>query len=106
MLNANRLWADLLSSMPLSFNLFGQLANDAAAASRAVACWWKDAPAARARLRFEYSAGNTSFARASADYRAILRDPRTFEARTFEDLLAVPGALGDETKAALRERYF
>ncbi len=215
MLNADRLWADLLSSMPLCFNVFGPLANDAAAATRAVARWWPEAPVGEAKLRFEYSpgrreplflgnqsafdaafeleleagrrgiigvetkyhehaaaephpranalarytevtersevflpgweravlgtplqqiwqdhllvlsmlqhptrawsfgrfvllypAGNPSFARASAAYRAVLRDPRTFEARTFEELLVAPGAIDDETRLALAERYF
>lgn len=215
MLSADRLWADLLSSMPLCFNLFGELANDTAAATGAVARWWADAPKGPATLRFEYSpgrrdplflgnqsafdaafeldldagrrgiigietkyhehaaaeapprpaalaryaevtersevflpgwqqavlgtplqqiwqdhllvlsmlrhptrtwsfgrfvllypAGNPSFDRASAAYRAILRDPNTFKARTFEQLLAVPGGVDDETKAALVERYF
>jgi hypothetical protein len=215
MLSADRLWADLLSSMPLCFNVFGQLANDAAAATRAVGPWWPDVPSGPAGLRFEYSPGrrdplflgnqsafdaafevaldagrrgiigietkyhehaaaeapprpaalarytevterseaflpgwrqavlgtplqqiwqdhllvlsmlqhptrswsfgrfvllypseNPSFARASAAYRAILRDAHTFEARTFEELLAVPGGVDDETKRALVERCF
>ena len=36
MLSANRLWADLLSSMPLCFNLFGDLDADPEHAARAV----------------------------------------------------------------------
>lgn len=215
MLRADRLWADLLSSMPLCFNLFGDLAGDEVAATRAVRAWWPDAPEGLAKVRFEYSperrdplflgnqsafdgafelslgggalgiigietkyhehavveavpkeaalaryvevtersgafvdgwrervvgtalqqiwqdhllalsmlqhpscrwtwgrfvllypAANASFARAAAAYRAVLRDQATFEARTFEDLLAVEDILIESTRAALIQRYF
>jgi len=56
-LDADRLYADLLSSMPLCFNLFGDLAADAAAARRAVDAWWPDAPAGPVCVRFEHSPG-------------------------------------------------
>ena len=39
-----RLWADLLSSEALAFNLFGDLARDLQRADRAVHTWWPDAP--------------------------------------------------------------
>src|SRR4029078_278670 len=39
-----RLWADLLSSAALSFNLFGDLAVDFARADRAAHSWFPDAP--------------------------------------------------------------
>ena len=39
-----RLWADLLSSEALAFNLFGDLAADLRLADRAVHAWWPDAP--------------------------------------------------------------
>jgi len=216
MLKADRLWADLLSSMPLCFNLFGDLAgDDEAAATRAVRAWWPDAPEGAATVRFEYSparrdalflgnqsafdgafelelgggalgivgietkyhehavveaapkaaalaryvevterssvfregwrervvgtalqqiwqdhllalamlqhpsgrwswgrfvllypAANASFARAAAAYRAVLRDEATFEARTLEELVGVPGTLLESTRGALVERYF
>jgi len=57
MLKADRLWADLLSSMPLCFNLFGDLAGQQEAAERAVRAWWPDAPTGPATMRFEYSPG-------------------------------------------------
>ncbi|MDQ1395063.1 MAG: hypothetical protein QOG64_322, partial [Acidimicrobiaceae bacterium] len=37
-----RLWADLLWSPTLAFNLFGELAADLARADRAVHTWWPD----------------------------------------------------------------
>ena len=55
MLSEDRLWADLLSSMPLCFNLFGELAHDQARADRAVHTWWPDAPAGRVEVKFEHS---------------------------------------------------
>ena len=57
MLRADRLWADLLSSMPLCFNLFGGFAGDAEAAGRAVRAWWPDAPTGKVSVRFEHSPG-------------------------------------------------
>jgi hypothetical protein len=57
MLKEDRLWADLLSSMPLCFNLLGHLANDAEAARRSVCAWWPDAPSGEVRVRFEHSPG-------------------------------------------------
>jgi hypothetical protein len=52
-----RLWADLLSSAALSFNLFGDLASDLARADRAVHTWWPDAPGTVCDIRFAHSPG-------------------------------------------------
>ena len=57
MLAAQRLWADLLSSMPLCFNLFGDLWADHELADRAVHTWWPDAPGTVCDVRFEHSPG-------------------------------------------------
>jgi hypothetical protein len=57
MLKEDRLFADLLSSMPLCFNLFGESASDGQAARRAVRGWWPDAPTGEVRVRFEHSPG-------------------------------------------------
>jgi hypothetical protein len=61
MLHEDRLWADLLSSMPLCFNLFGELAGtgdgESEPARRAVRAWWPDAPGGNVRVRFEHSPG-------------------------------------------------
>lgn len=56
-LKEDRLWADLLSSMPMCFNLFGDLAGDSAAAPLAVRARWPDAPPGDVRVRFEHSPG-------------------------------------------------
>jgi hypothetical protein len=52
-----RLWADLLWSPTLAFNLFGDLAADLARADRAVRTWWPDAPGTVAEVRFAHSPG-------------------------------------------------
>jgi hypothetical protein len=52
-----RLWADLLSSVALSFNLFGDLAADLAFADRAVHGWFPDTPGRVDELRFVHSPG-------------------------------------------------
>jgi hypothetical protein len=52
-----RLWADLLWSPALSFNLFGDLAGDLGLADRAVHTWWPDAPGAVSDVRFAHSPG-------------------------------------------------
>jgi hypothetical protein len=52
-----RLWADLLWSPTLAFNLFGDLAADFALADRAVHTWWPDAPGTATAVRFAHSPG-------------------------------------------------
>ena len=52
-----RLWADLLWSPALAFNLFGDLAGDLGLADHAVRTWWPDAPGAVGDVRFAYSPG-------------------------------------------------
>jgi hypothetical protein len=52
-----RLWADLLSSEALAFNLFGDLAADLELADRAVHSWWPNAPGTVREVRFAHSPG-------------------------------------------------
>jgi hypothetical protein len=52
-----RLWAELLWSATLAFNLFGDLATDLALADRAVHTWWPDAPGTVSEIRFAHSPG-------------------------------------------------
>jgi hypothetical protein len=52
-----RLWADLLWSPALAFNLFGDLAADLRLAERAVRGWWPDAPGSVSAVRFAHSPG-------------------------------------------------
>jgi len=52
-----RLWADLLSSPALAFNLFGDLAADLGLADRAVHTWWPDVPGTVSEVRFAHSPG-------------------------------------------------
>jgi hypothetical protein len=52
-----RLWADLLSSVSMSFNLFGDLAADLGLADRAVHTWWPDTPGTVSEIRFAHSPG-------------------------------------------------
>jgi len=52
-----RLWADLLWSTTLAFNLFGDLAGDVKLANRAVHSWWPDTPGTVSEVRFEHSPG-------------------------------------------------
>jgi hypothetical protein len=56
-LDHQRLWADLLWSPTLAFNLFGDLAADRSLAERAVHTWWPDAPGAVRAVRFAHSPG-------------------------------------------------
>ncbi len=73
-----RLWADLLWSPTLAFNLFGDLAADIALADRAVHAWWPDAPGTVADVRFAHSPG-----RFDPDY---LNSLRAFDAAFVLDL--------------------
>ena len=52
-----RLWADLLWSPAMAFNLFGDLATDLGLADRAVHTWWPDAPGTVREVRFAHSPG-------------------------------------------------
>jgi PD-(D/E)XK nuclease superfamily len=52
-----RLWADLLWSPALAFNLFGDLAADLDLADDAVHGWWPDAPGTVSEVRFAHSPG-------------------------------------------------
>jgi len=52
-----RLWAELLWSPTLAFNLFGDLAADLASATRAVRTWWSDVPGTVSAIRFAHSPG-------------------------------------------------
>ena len=52
-----RLWADLLWSPSLAFNLFGDLAADLELADRAIHAWWPDAPGTVVDVRFAHSPG-------------------------------------------------
>jgi hypothetical protein len=56
-LDHQRIWADLLWSPALAFNLFGDLAGDLALADRAANTWWPDAPGAVREVRFVHSPG-------------------------------------------------
>jgi hypothetical protein len=52
-----RLWADLLWSPTMAFNLFGDLAADLRLADQAVHTWWPDAPGVVSEVRFVHSPG-------------------------------------------------
>ena len=56
-LHEDRLYCDLLSSMPMCFNLFGILAADLNMADRAVHTWWPDVPGRVSAVHFEWSPG-------------------------------------------------
>ena len=56
-LNTDRLFADLLSSMPMCFNLFGPLSSDLQLASDVVEHWWPEEQARVEDVRFEWSPG-------------------------------------------------
>ena len=52
-----RLWAELLWSPTMAFNLFGDLAADLRLADQAVHTWWPDVPGTVADIRFAHSPG-------------------------------------------------
>lgn len=52
-----RLWADLMWSPTLAFNLFGDLAADLELADRAVHAWWPEVPGTVVDVRFAHSPG-------------------------------------------------
>ena len=90
-LDERRLWSDLLSSMPMCFNLFGELHGDAKRLAAAVGALWPERPGVPATIHFEWSPG-----RLREDY---LNNRSAFDAAV---LLNLPdgthGVLGIETK--------
>src|SRR4029453_10092908 len=52
-----RLWAELLWSPTMAFNLFGDLVADLELADRAVHTWWPDARGTVREIRFAHSPG-------------------------------------------------
>jgi hypothetical protein len=77
-LDHQRLWADLLWSPALAFNLFGDLASDLELANRAVHAWWPDVPGRVSGVRFAHSPGRLD--------PAYLNSLRTFDAAFVLDL--------------------
>jgi hypothetical protein len=73
-----RLWADLLWSPAMAFNLFGDLAADLRRADRVVHAWWPDVPGTVSEIRFAHSPG-----RLDPDY---LNSLRSFDAAFVLDL--------------------
>ena len=86
-----RLWADLLWSPALAFNLFGDLAADPELADRAVHVWWPDARGTVREVRFAHSPGWLD--------PAYLNSLRAFDAAFVLDLDdGTQGIVGVETK--------
>ncbi len=56
-IDRQRLWADLVWSTPLAFNLFGEVAFDVGLADHLVHTWFPDAPGTVRDVRFLYSPG-------------------------------------------------
>lgn len=56
-LDVNRLYCDLLSSMPMCFNLFSELTADLKLADQAVHTWWPNVPGRVSAVKLEWSPG-------------------------------------------------
>ncbi len=76
--NHQQLWADLLWSPAMAFNLFGDLAADVGLADRAVHTWWPDVPGTVTDVRFAHSPGRLD--------PAYLNSLRAFDAAFVLDL--------------------
>jgi hypothetical protein len=122
-----RLWADLLSSAAMAFNLFGDLAADLRLADPAVHTWWPDAPGTEGEVRFAHSPGRLDRAwlgnlvafdvaflldlgngargiiAVVTGYHDVM-DQSTLSSVTVEELLDA-NVLPAQTTAALRDRY-
>jgi hypothetical protein len=90
-LDHQRLWADLLWSPALAFNLFGDLAADPGLADRAVHTWWPEAPGTVGEVRFAHSPGRFD--------PAYLNSLRAFDAAFILDLGdGAQGIVGVDTR--------
>ena len=91
-INKQRLYCDLLSSMPMCFNLFADLWADLELANRALHAWWPDVPGTVSEVRFEWSPGR----RLKGEY---LENRSAFDVAFMLDLgNGKRGVLGVETK--------
>ena len=91
MIDEDRLWCNLLSSMPLCFNLFGCFHESPKSATNAVKKWWPDTPGSVSEIRFEWSPG-----RMNPEY---LNNKSAFDAAFILDLdNSCRGVVGVETK--------
>jgi hypothetical protein len=91
MLDEVRLWSDLLSSMPMCFNLFGPLWADIDVAQQAISTLWPDALGTMRSVRFEWSPGRRD--------PTYLGNRSAFDAAFLLDLdNAGKGVIGVETK--------
>jgi hypothetical protein len=61
-IDEDRLWANLLSSQPLAFNLFGELSADLGLATRVLRRFWPERLREVTHVGFEYSPGRGSAA--------------------------------------------
>jgi hypothetical protein len=57
LIQEERLWGDLLSSQPMCFNLFGELAANLELATSAARAWWPGRVEQVTELQFEWSPG-------------------------------------------------
>ena len=90
-LQVERLWADLLSSMPMCFNLFGEAAADPTRLAAAVDVLWPDHPGTATSLTFEWSPGRRE--------ESFLNNATAFDAAIHLDLDdGTKGIIGIETK--------
>ncbi|MEK0337800.1 MAG: hypothetical protein QQN41_10245 [Nitrosopumilus sp.] len=92
MINRERLWSNLLSSMPMCFNLFGMLGKDMVTSGRLLRNWIHDVPQELYLLRFEWSPGR-SLSNQFLENRSAF--DCAFEFKTGENTF---GVLGIETK--------
>lgn len=92
-LNTDLLYADLMSSLPLSFNLFGELAMDPRRAEAAMRAWWPQIAAQAVTLKLQHSPGRM-------DPR-YLNDRTAFDAAIYyENQFGRRGIIGISTKYA------
>jgi hypothetical protein len=89
-LDHQRLWADLLWSPAMAFNLFGDPAADYELADRAAHALWPDAPGTVSDVRFAHSPGRFD--------PAYLNSLRAFDAVLVLDLDGEQGIIGIDVK--------
>jgi hypothetical protein len=89
-LDEARLWSDLLSSMPLCFNLFGELHNNTSGLIGAIDKLWPDHPGRGQDVVFEWSPGRRD--------RLYLNNRSAFDAAMLLALEEGRGVIGIETK--------
>jgi hypothetical protein len=107
LIDEGRVWSNLLSSMPLAFNLFGRLKLDADLAGRFVETLWPDLAGKVCHIQFEHSParGDAAFTDDGSAFDVFISLRRPDGAKTFIAIEVKYSESMSEPEGRHRARY-